>query len=92
MKRKRVLQLNLYRVYFDAIACGEKREEYRRVVPHWTKRIEGEGREFDEILFTNGYRRDAATMRVEYRGWHFGHWQGERVYVLRLGRVLSVTP
>ncbi len=84
----RVLHLTLERTFFDQIAGGEKLEEYRKVKPYWTKRIEG--REYDEIHFRNGYHPDAPFMRVAYRGWQFKQIGGESVYALQLGSILEI--
>lgn len=84
----RVLHLTLKRFFFDQIAQGEKVEEYRKVKPYWTKRIEG--RDYDEIHFRNGYHPAAPFMRVVYRGWQLKQLQGEAVYALQLGPVLEI--
>ena len=54
---KRVLSLNLIREYFDAIANGTKKTEFRGYKPYWRTRLEG--REYDEIHFRNGYSAKA---------------------------------
>jgi hypothetical protein len=36
---ERVLHLTLKKKWFDMIASGEKKEEYREVKPHWVGRI-----------------------------------------------------
>jgi hypothetical protein len=33
------LHLNLKKKWFDMIASGEKKEEYRNLTPYWTKRL-----------------------------------------------------
>lgn len=86
MAETKILHLNLHRWWFDQIARGEKREEYRGVTPYWKKRIEG--REYDEIHFRNGYRKDAPFMRVEYKGYTIGLIKS--IYTLKLGKVLEV--
>jgi len=40
-------------IYFDQIAAGTKREEYRLRTPFWAKRIEG--RDYDSVVLTRGY-------------------------------------
>ena len=35
----RALQLVLKKKWFDMIASGEKKEEYREITPYWAKRI-----------------------------------------------------
>ncbi len=68
-------------IYFDAIAAGEKPEEYRLANPYWTKRLVG--RHFDRVILTRGYpRRDDHSRRIikPWRGYieriithpHFG--------------------
>ena len=77
------------------IASGEKREEYREIKPYWTKRLCAPG-EYDAVQFRNGYRPDSPTALVELTGIASGQGQTrwgagrDRVYILRLGRVLSV--
>ena len=53
----KVLHLNLYRKYFDAILKGDKVVEYRDITPYWSKRLEG--RHYDIIQFRNGYAKVA---------------------------------
>ena len=36
----KILHLNLYRKYFDAILNGDKVIEYRDITPYWSKRLE----------------------------------------------------
>jgi len=83
---RRVLKMTLQRQWFDEIRAGIKKEEYRELKPYWKTRIEG--REYDEILFRNGYNSDSPTMRVEYLGYSID--KAEEVYVLKLGKVLEV--
>jgi hypothetical protein len=62
---KKVLYLTLHRCWFDKIASGEKTVEYRARTPFWERRL---AKPYDQVRFRNGYRRDAPTMRVEFRG------------------------
>jgi len=39
MKNTKVLHLTLHRRYFDQIASGIKKEEYRTLKPYWKKRL-----------------------------------------------------
>ena len=84
----RVLHLTLHRRWFDAIASGEKREEYRALTPFWTRRLAD--RQYDEIHFRNGYARDAPFMRVRFLGCQPGQWQEQPAYVIRLGEILEL--
>ena len=79
----KVLHLNLYRKYFDAILNGEKTIEYRDITPYWSKRLEG--RHYDVIKFRNGYRKDAPEMVVEYKGMYVS----DSEYAIVLGNILE---
>ena len=88
---KKILHLNLYRKYFDAIADGTKTVEYRNRTEYWMRRIEG--REYDTIKFRNGYAKDAPTMLVEYKGYkeviRTGYGNGVE-YEIELGKITEV--
>lgn len=95
-KAIRVLHLTLKRQWFDMIASGTKREEYREMKPYWHKRLMCAKRKFDVIHFRNGYSRDAKSMTVELIGLYSGlgivEWgapEGKAVYILRLGAILQ---
>ena len=79
----KILHLNLYRKYFDAIVNGTKTIEYRDKTDYWKKRIED--REYDVIKFRNGYATDAPIMLVEYKGYDIT----DR-YELKLGKITEV--
>lgn len=93
---ERVLRLTLKKRWFDMIASGEKREEYR-APSQWIKsRLVGKA--YDLVEFSNGYSKSDPKMTVEYQGWHMGYGRaewggatkpGEMLVVIRLGRVLS---
>jgi len=94
---RRVLHLTLKRRWFDLIASGVKREEYREMKPYWHKRLSG--RQFDAVHFRNGYSADAPAMLVELRNIGSGlgvlEWgapMAQSVYILRLGVVLQAPP
>jgi len=61
------LQLNLKAEYFDAIASGEKLEEFRLVTPYWRRRIEG--RQFSGIVLKKGYPKRGDLSRTLTRPW-----------------------
>ncbi len=84
----RVLHLTIRRQFFEEIAGGVKRCEYRDLKPYWTSRLEG--KTFDEVHFRSGRTRNVPFMRVEFRGVRIGSWQGRPCYVIELGRVLEV--
>jgi ASCH domain len=83
MPAKRVLHLALEREWFDDIAEGKKRHEYRAYKEYWRKRLEG--KEYDIVRFRNGYASDAPEMDVEFVGVR----RKGKNYVIRLGRVLK---
>jgi ASC-1-like (ASCH) protein len=77
----RTLHIPLKREYFDAIKLGIKKEEYRLMSPHWSKRLLS--RDYDTIELTWGYpKKDDMSRRIfrPYRGFtirkiehpHFG--------------------
>lgn len=84
--------------WFDMIASGEKKEEYRDIKPYWTKRLinaDGTFKHFDQIEFINGYHSDARRLRIECKGIKIGmskpKWSDappQRVYIISLGRIL----
>ena len=85
----KILHLNLYRKYFDAIADGTKVFEYRQKTDYWKKRIEN--REYDVIQFRNGYAKDAPTMLVEHKGYSEVIRTGNGVeYEIKLGKIIEV--
>ena len=79
----KILHLNLYRKYFDAIVNGTKVFEYRQKTDYWKKRIEG--KEYNIIKFRNGYAKDAPTMLVEYKGMRMTD-----KFEIQLGKVLDI--
>ena len=83
----KVLHLNLFRKYFDAILNGEKTTEYREVTSYWSKRLEG--RHYDVIKFRNGYRKDAPEMVVEYCCVNVVKYKNENTYAIKLGNILE---
>lgn len=74
----KVLHLTLERKWFDLIARGEKKVEYREYKPHWIQRLVAFGnilgiiyKQFDEVWFYNGGYCDKNKfpfMRVRWMG------------------------
>ena len=80
------LHLTLKKKWFDMIASGEKKEEYREVKDYWMKRlagidgcgtsynfallcnIENKCKNFDVVVFKNGYAKDAPTIKLKCNG------------------------
>jgi hypothetical protein len=84
--KPRVLQLNLAQLWFDQIASGEKRTEYREAKPYWPQRLEG--RQYDLIEFRNGYATDAFRMLVEFRSLCKQGTRPSTQYAIRLGKIV----
>lgn len=90
-----VLHLTLKRKWFDMIASGEKREEYREMKHYWHQRLQG--KRYDAVKFRNGYSKISPTVTVELLGILIGErgetkWgapEDRDVYVLRLGEILA---
>ena len=88
----RTLHLTLKKQWFDMIASGVKKEEYREMKPYWHKRLLNKS--FDVIQFRNGYSKDAPSIKVEFKGLESGlgiiEWGApeQPVYILRLGEVI----
>jgi len=71
----KILHLTLKKKWFNMIASGEKKEEYREDKMYWKNRLVKPDywhsqtcKEFDIIRFRNGYAKDAPTMDVECKG------------------------
>ncbi len=80
----KILHLTLTKVWFDEIASGLKKIEFREIKPYWTKRLER--KTFDEIHFRNGYSKSRPFMRVEWQGMT----KGNTFYQIHLGKILEV--
>jgi hypothetical protein len=61
------LHLNLKAEYFDAIAAGEKHEEFRLITTYWRRRLED--RQFDHIVLKKGYPSRWDEARMLTRPW-----------------------
>jgi len=89
----KILHLTLKKQWFDMIKSGEKREEYREIKPYWDKRL---NKSYDVIRFRNGYSKGSPVITVEIKeiltGLGIVEWgapEGEKVYILKLGEIIS---
>lgn len=89
----KTLHMTLIRKWFDQIANGTKTEEYREIKQYWIDRLVNKN--YDVIVFRNGYASNAPTMTIEYKGlsekmitWDSG--KTEKVFAIQLGKVLNV--
>lgn len=89
-----ILHLTLKKQWFDMIASGQKKEEYREIKPYWEKRLII-GTHFDAVSFRNGYSKDAPKMLVECKGVFTGHgvlaWGAPKAkcFVVMLGDIIE---
>lgn len=84
----KILYLTLKRKWFDLIAKGEKRIEYREVKPYWTQRLldkDGIIKAFDEIHFRNGYGKNAPLLKTEW----WGMVENDGMYNILIGDVIN---
>jgi hypothetical protein len=79
----KVLYLPIKTEYFDQIAAGTKKEEYRMYGEFYRSRLLS--KEYDAVLFQNGYRKDARRLLVKYKGFQR---KGD-IYVIKLGKILE---
>ena len=92
-----ILTLAIKKKWFDLIASGEKKEEYREIKPYYQSRF---NKPLTHIRFTNGYGHSVPSLSVELLGISKGipkpEWsegtieQGTEVYVLSLGDVCVI--
>jgi hypothetical protein len=92
---KKILHLTLKKKWFDMIASGEKKEEYREIKPFWITRLKFDlltTKPFDYVIFRNGYSKNAPQIKCKMLGicireakpeWS-DNWQGD-VFVIKLG-------
>jgi hypothetical protein len=92
------------RKWFEMIACGEKKEEYREIKEYWIKRfVEGfKGteivwRKYHKVIAKNGYSKTPPTIHWEHLGITIGEpnpsWceakdVGKKVFILKIGDIL----
>jgi len=89
----KILHLTLKKKWFDLIASGEKKVEYREIKPYWIKRLLNEddsAKEFDEIYFKNGYKKDSPFMRVKFEFLSRGRFEEKNCFAIKLGEVLEL--
>jgi hypothetical protein len=105
MKEPRILHLTIKKKWFDMIASGEKKEEYRELKDYWHRRLVADMllfqipifKKFDIVRFTNGYGSNAPTVdlkfvkiSIEKTGRPEWGFQ-KRCFVIFLGEILNQT-
>lgn len=93
------LHLTLKGEFYDMIAAGIKREEYREIKPYWEVRLFS--RQYTHILFARGahFHPRIPKMLIELNGIRKGtgrtEWGASKdveYYVLSLGRISTISP
>ena len=98
-KDNKTLHLVLKRKWWNMIASGEKREEYRTQSDYWVKRlVEGQYygsdsldryKPYENVCFHLGYTNTTMTFRIVciYQGYGAPEWGGgkDRVFIISLG-------
>jgi hypothetical protein len=97
MKTERILYLTLKKKWFDKIKNEEKKVEYREIKPYWIKRLTYgliafySPKEFDFIIFSNGYSKDSPKLKVECpnknRDMETEIFEGKDCFAIKLGKV-----
>ncbi len=87
-----VLDLTIKKKWFDMIASGEKKEEYRGIKPYWRTRLHGKS--YDVVRFRNGYKKDSPAVIVNFLDIVVGNGKlewgavyGEIYYIIKLGSI-----
>lgn len=81
--KKNVLKLTLKKKWFDLMKDGFKKIEFRTPSEWIYSRLldyDGNGRNYDEIEFKNGYSKNAPCFRCEFLGWDIEEKQTEYVF------------
>jgi hypothetical protein len=98
----RILHLTLKKKWFDMVASGEKKEEYREIKNHWILRLccgfpeMYSAKDFDVIEFKHGYSSSAPVIKVKYAGMKiatgkikWGAKKSKIYFVIKLGKSLK---
>lgn len=83
------LKIVIKKQWFDEIASGKKKIEYREVKPFWQSRLydtNGKKRKYDRIEFINGYNVDANRMITKYEGFE----KRANLYHIKVGKILKI--
>lgn len=94
----RILHLTLKKKWFDMVASGDKKEEYRKCGKWIESRLKG--KTYDIVRFRNGYAPTSPIVDIEYIGTREGgglaKWGAEPAVIYQvicLGDVMKpITP
>ena len=100
----KILDLSLTYHWYDEIAAGRKKEEYRKRSGYYYKRLTTQGvldlfnggfKDFDAVRFHRG-QGSRTTILVECLGIHIGHGKEEwgapprkKVFIIQLGNIIE---
>lgn len=107
----KILHLTLKKQWYQLIESGIKKEEYREIKDYWENRlcddpqIDKSGwrfnfivKQYDAVLFKNGYSKTARSMLVKWEGMKIGtgnpEWgaePGKEYFVIKLGEIINPT-
>lgn len=95
------LKLVLKKKWYDMIASGEKKEEYRELTTYWERRLWEFAdytdylcwpREYDTVTFYLGYAKDRPSMTFKWLGTdistgkpEWGAEPGKDYFIIKLG-------
>ena len=99
----KILHLTLKKKWFDAVASGQKKEEYREDKLYWRKRLSykypgleyAAYKKFDRVLFTNGYGKNRPSVLIDCLDISRSHLiveglsggKARNYFVIRLGNI-----
>ena len=101
----KILHLTVTAHWFDMIASGEKKEEYREIKQYWEQRLIYKKvgciefwNVFDVVRFKNGYSKNSKTMDVEVKRiligkpipkWIYPGFRNQKFFIIQLGEIIS---
>lgn len=93
MNKMKTLHLTLNKKWFDMIASGEKKEEYREIKPYWENRFidqkeqsrldtqqggcEVAWKDYSIVSANNGYASGCPNIKWQHKGIRFGEGREE---------------
>ncbi|WP_420581969.1 hypothetical protein [Reichenbachiella sp.] len=83
MGNKRILYLTVNRHWFDLIATGVKKRDYRQMKVYWYERLfesVNNPKHYDQVVIRNGYQPISPVIRLEYKGVDLVHSQTQVTY------------
>ncbi|MDH7459989.1 hypothetical protein QEG73_01825 [Chitinophagaceae bacterium 26-R-25] len=87
-KDPNTLFLTIKKKWFDEIATGKKKEEFREIKPFFDTRL---SKPYKYVIFQNGYAPNAPRLLVEFNGIKKKKIDGVLCYAIQLGRVIKVS-